>query len=66
MERRDRFKALCGAVLVKKASSLVFFTKTLHIGHDALHRDPSPGEGPFSDPIVSKGKHILMFFACHT
>ena len=65
MELTDRFKALCGAVLGKKASSLIFYPTALHIGHDALHRDPSPGEGPFSDPIVSKGKHISLFSVCH-
>ncbi len=61
----DRVKATCGAVLGKKKSSLIFFPAALHIGHDALHRDPSSGEGPFSDPIVSKGKHNSLFSACH-
>ena len=58
---RDRVKVSCGAVLGKKISSLVFFPTALHIGRDALHRDPSPGEGPFSDPTVLSGKSVSVF-----
>jgi len=58
---RIRAKALCGAVLHKKISELIFLCAALHIGRDALHRDPSPCEGPFRDPTVSSGKSISVF-----
>ena len=58
---RDRVKASCGVVLGKKTSSLIFFPAALHIGRDALHRGPSPSEGPFSDPTASSGKSISAF-----
>jgi len=48
-------------VLGKKTSSLIFFSAALHIGRDALHRDPSPSEGPFSDPTASSRKSISVF-----
>jgi hypothetical protein len=44
----DRIKALGGRVLGKKMSSLILSRKTLHIGRDALHRDPSPCERPLA------------------
>ena len=49
MERMDRVKASCGAVLGKKISELILSPTSVHIGLDALHRGPSPCEGPFSD-----------------
>ena len=58
---RDRVKALCGEVLKKKISELIFFPRTLHIGPDATHRDPSPCEGPFSDPVILSGKSVSVF-----
>jgi hypothetical protein len=59
----DRVKALCGAVLGDKICSLILSLRTLYIGRDALHRDPSLCEGPFSDPTISSGKFFSVFSA---
>ena len=58
---RDRVKASCGEALGNKISSLILLPAALHIGRDALHRGPSPSEGPFSDPTASSGKSISVF-----
>jgi hypothetical protein len=52
---RDRLKAPCGGVLGDKISELSFSPKTLHMGHDALHRDPSFYEGPLAILVFSRG-----------
>ena len=49
----DRLKAPCGGVLGDKISKLSFSPKTLHMGHDALHRDPSFYEGPLAILVFS-------------
>ena len=42
---------------------LILSPRTLHIGRDALHRDPSPCEGPFSDPEIFPEKSFSVFSA---
>jgi hypothetical protein len=50
-------------VLGDKISSLIFFPRPLHIGRDALHRDPSLCEGPCPDPAISSAKSLSVFSA---
>jgi hypothetical protein len=56
----DRSKAPFGGVWGDKISKLSFSPKILHMGHDALHRDPSFYEGPLAILLFSRGSFSVF------